>query len=95
LEGGSGGELTVDRAFTTMASVLYDAVVVRCGPRSVSTLSNDGYAVHFVVEACKHLKPIGAYGTARCTNRESPCRRTEVVGDQHRCRRRQTDPVSA
>lgn len=62
LAGGSGGELRVDRSFTTMASVLYDAVVVACGPRSVSTLSDDGYAVHFVTEAYKHLKPIGAYG---------------------------------
>jgi len=62
LRGGSGGELPVDRAFTTMASVLYDAVVVACGPDSVETLSHDGYAVHFVVEAYKHLKPIGAYG---------------------------------
>ncbi len=62
LRGGSGGELPVDRAFTTMASVLYDAVVVACGPDSVSTLSRDGYAVHFVAEAYKHLKPIGAYG---------------------------------
>lgn len=62
LRGGSGGELPVGRAFTTMASVLYDAVVVACGPDSVSTLAGDGYAVHFVVEAYKHLKPIGAYG---------------------------------
>ncbi|ORW91556.1 catalase HPII [Mycobacterium sp. IEC1808] len=62
LRGGSGGELPVDRAFTTMASVLYDAVVVACGPDSVATLSEDGYAMHFVVEAYKHLKPIGAYG---------------------------------
>lgn len=62
LRGGSGGELPVDRAFTTMASVLYDAVVVACGPDSVATLSEDGYAVHFVIEAYKHLKPIGAYG---------------------------------
>jgi catalase len=62
LQGGSGGELPVDRAFMTMASVLYDAVVVACGPRSISTLSGDGYAMHFVTEAYKHLKPIGAYG---------------------------------
>jgi catalase len=62
LRGGSGGELPVDRAFTTMASVLYDAVVVACGPDSVSTLADDGYALHFVIEAYKHLKPIGAYG---------------------------------
>jgi catalase len=62
LRGGSGGELPVDRAFTTMASVLYDAVVVACGPDSIETLSGDGYAMHFLVEAYKHLKPIGAYG---------------------------------
>ena len=87
LEGGSGGELPVDRAFTTMASVLYDAVVVACGPDSVSTLSNDGYAVHFVVEAYKHLKPIGAYGAgiellraAHIENRLAD--NTEVVNDQ-------------
>ena len=48
LSGGQGGEVTVDRAITTMASVLYDAVVVPCGPDAVQTLSNDGYAVHFV-----------------------------------------------
>lgn len=62
LSGGSGGELAVDRAFTTMASVLYDAVVVPCGPDAVETLSGDGYAMHFVTEAYKHLKPVGAFG---------------------------------
>jgi catalase len=63
LSGGSGGEVAVDRAFTTMASVLYDAVVVPCGPESVETLSKDGYATHFIVEAYKHLKAVGAFGT--------------------------------
>jgi catalase len=62
LSGGSGGELLVDRAINTMASVLYDAVVVPCGPDSVATLSDDGYAVHFVTEAYKHLKAVGGFG---------------------------------
>jgi catalase len=62
LTGGSGGELAVDRAINTMASVLYDAVIVPCGPESVAALSNDGYAVNFVTEAYKHLKPVGAFG---------------------------------
>ncbi|WP_102144961.1 catalase [Mycobacterium hubeiense] len=62
LSGGQGGELSVDRAITTMASVLYDAVVVPCGPASVEALANDGYAVHFVTEAYKHLKAVGAFG---------------------------------
>jgi catalase len=63
LAGGSGGELAVDRAITTMASVLYDAVVVPCGPESVEALSKDGYAKHFIVEAYKHLKAVGAFGS--------------------------------
>ncbi len=53
----------------------------------MSTLSNDGYAVHFVTEAYKHLKPIGAYGagidllrTAGITNRLAED--TEVLNDQ-------------
>jgi catalase len=62
LSGGQGGEIAVDRAITTMASVLYDAVVVPCGPDSVATLSDDGYAVHFVTEAFKHLKAVAGFG---------------------------------
>lgn len=62
LSGGSGGELPVDRAITTMSSVLYDAVVIPCGPDAVKALSEDGYAMHFVTEAYKHLKAVGAFG---------------------------------
>ncbi|HEY1839943.1 MAG TPA: catalase [Mycobacterium sp.] len=62
LSGGSGGEVAVDRSFTSVASVLYDAVVVPCGPESVETLGNDGYALHFVTEAYKHLKAVAASG---------------------------------
>jgi catalase len=72
LSGGSGGELPVDRAITTMASVLYDAVVVPCGPQSVTTLAGDGYAVHFVAEAYKHLKAVGAFGAGIDLLRKAP-----------------------
>ncbi len=58
-----GTEVSVDRAITTMASVLYDAVLVPCGPDSVRTLSRDGYALHFVLEAFKHAKPVAAFGS--------------------------------
>lgn len=58
-----GNQVTVDRALNTVASVLYDAVAVPCGPDSVRTLSADGYAVHFVREAYKHVKPVAAFGT--------------------------------
>lgn len=59
----NGDELPVDRAINTMASVLYDAVVVPCGPDSVQTLSADGDAVHFVAQAFKHAKPVAAFGS--------------------------------
>jgi catalase len=58
----NGEDLTADRALNTMASVLYDAVAVACGPESVATLSADGYAVHFVTEAYKHAKAVAAFG---------------------------------
>jgi len=60
---GSGEPLTADRQLNTMASVLYDAVVVSGGQESVETLSQDGYAVHFVTEAYKHAKAIAASGS--------------------------------
>ncbi|MEN3310080.1 MAG: catalase [Micromonosporaceae bacterium] len=50
------------RALTTVASVLYDGVVVAGGEASVAALARDGYAVHFVAEAYKHAKPVGALG---------------------------------
>ncbi|HVV18002.1 MAG TPA: catalase, partial [Pseudonocardiaceae bacterium] len=58
----SGADLTADRAINTMASVLYDAVAVSCGPDSIATLSADGYAVHFVAQAYKHAKPVAGFG---------------------------------
>jgi catalase len=58
----TGGELTVDRAMNTMASVLYDAVVVPGGDAAATTLSGDGYAMHFIAEAIKHAKPVAAVG---------------------------------
>ncbi|GAB2934559.1 catalase [Micromonospora polyrhachis] len=57
-----GSTLPVDRAITTMASVLYDAVVVPDGVTAAEALRADGYAVHFVAEAYKHAKPLGFVG---------------------------------
>ncbi len=62
IAGVDGDSVPVDRGITTMASVLYDAVLVPGGSASAERLSRDGYAVHFVAEAYKHLKTIGAFG---------------------------------
>ena len=57
-----GRDLGVDRAIDTVASVLYDAVVVPGGADSTRALLSDGCATHFVLEAYKHAKPVGAAG---------------------------------
>jgi catalase len=57
-----GGEMPVDRNLVTMASVLYDAVIIAGGAQSVDTLLQNGEAVHYATEAYKHAKAVGAVG---------------------------------
>ncbi|SLI30446.1 Catalase CatB [Mycobacteroides abscessus subsp. abscessus] len=61
-DGGDGDTLPVDRTLMTVASVLYDGVVVAGGQTGVETLTRNGEAVHFVLEAFKHAKPVAAFG---------------------------------
>ncbi len=77
----AGDDLPVDRAANTMASVLYDAVLVPCGPDSVATLRRDGYAMHFVIEAYKHAKPIAAFGSGVDLLREAGVGDTRLATD--------------
>jgi catalase len=60
VQAANGAQVDVTRAMPTMASVLYDAVLVPGGAESARTLKSDGLAVHFVAEAFKHGKAIGA-----------------------------------
>ncbi|GAA4577609.1 catalase [Planotetraspora kaengkrachanensis] len=53
---GQVGSLAVDRQLSAVSSVLYDAVLLADG----GELSENGHAVHFVREAFKHGKAIGA-----------------------------------
>lgn len=54
------GNVEVDARVDTLASVLFDALIVPGAAESVRTLSSDGYSVHFVAEAYKHFKPVAA-----------------------------------
>jgi catalase len=56
------GEVKSDRAIVTMSSVLYDGVLVAGGEQSVHSLLENGDAVHYVAEAYRHAKPVGAIG---------------------------------
>ncbi len=62
VRGLGGGELKPDMIHVTAASVLFDAVLVP--PGAAEALRTQGDAVHFIAEAFKHCKPIGALGEA-------------------------------
>jgi catalase len=66
------GGLGVDRPLLTMASVLYDAVLVAGGRGSAEALQANGSAVRYVAEAYKHAKPVGAIGEGVDLLREAP-----------------------
>ncbi len=57
-----GGKIEVDQTFLTTASVLYDAIYVPGGDRSIEALTAHGNPLSFIHEAFKHFKPIAATG---------------------------------
>jgi catalase len=58
----SGQQLPVDQALAATSSVLFDAVLVPGGASSAQLLLASGPAVHFVLEAYRHCKPICVIG---------------------------------
>ncbi len=62
IKSAEGGEIEVDKTFLTAASVMYDAIYVPGGARSIEALKAHGEAMTFIHEAFKHLKPIAASG---------------------------------
>ncbi|MCG0291025.1 catalase [Streptomyces sp. PSAA01] len=61
--GADGNGYAVDRALPTVASVLYDAVLLPGGPAGTPDLASDSAAMRFVRDAYRHGKPIGALGS--------------------------------
>jgi catalase len=62
LKSESGKDIPVDMTFLTAASVMFDAVIAASGPEDFKAINAIGDAVHFINEAFKHCKPIGALG---------------------------------
>jgi len=71
-EGTLEGGLGIDRGLLTMASVLYDAVLVAGGRAGVDALRSNGAAIRYVAEAYKHGKAVGAIGEGVDLLREAP-----------------------
>ncbi len=62
LKGADGDEVKIDFSLLTSSSVLFDAVYVAGGDKSVAALKQESDAIHFVNEAYKHCKAIAATG---------------------------------
>ena len=61
----SGAMLAVDASMEGLPSVAFDAVFIPGGDASITALSGDGVALHYVLEAYKHLKAIAYAGDAQ------------------------------
>ncbi len=55
-----GKELEVDKSQVTTGSVMFDAVFIPGGKKCAEALIKQGDAIHFINEAFKHCKAIGA-----------------------------------
>ena len=62
IKAADGQELEVDKTFLTGASVMFDAVYVPGGAKSIEALKTNGEALNFINEAFKHCKAIAATG---------------------------------
>ncbi|WP_213878138.1 catalase HPII [Pseudomonas sp. dw_358] len=60
-----GKSLAVDASAEGLPSVAFDAVWVPGGAASIKALGSNGVALHFLLEAYKHLKAIGASPDAK------------------------------
>jgi catalase len=79
-----GKAILVDRAMNTVASVLYDAVVVAGGHDGAAALADDGHAVHFVAETYKHAKPLAILGEGEQVVRQARLPVFETSDRPHR-----------
>ena len=59
-----GRQLVPDATIAGLPSIAFDAVFVPAGDSAAKTLGKDGDALHYVLEAYKHLKAIALCGAA-------------------------------
>ena len=83
LTAADGDQLPVNRALTTMASVLYDAILVAGGAGSIDTLLRDGEAVHYTSEAYKHGKAVAALDAGIRVLEQAPLPPVRLANNGH------------
>ncbi|MCC9135240.1 catalase [Pontibacter silvestris] len=71
----TGEEIETDKSHITTGSIMYDAIYIPEGEKSIEALLKEGDAVHFVNEAFKHCKAIATSG-----NGIALLQKAEVIG---------------
>ncbi len=74
----SGKQIPVDGSFLTDASVLYDAVYIPDGEKSIAALLTEPNAIHFVNEAYRHCKAIGTGAESVAFLKETSAKEIEL-----------------
>jgi len=65
VKGSDGNSLLPDGSLAGLPSIMFDAVLVPGGEPAVQAMAADGTALHYVLEAYKHLKAIALLGEAK------------------------------
>ncbi|AHM58985.1 catalase [Flammeovirgaceae bacterium 311] len=60
LKSADGQEVEVDKSHITTGSIMYDAIYIPGGQKSIEAMKKQGDALHIINEAFKHCKPIAA-----------------------------------
>ncbi len=60
IKGDKGNDIMVNKTLFNTSSVLFDAVYIAGGQKSINALVNEPDAIHFINQAYKHCKAIGA-----------------------------------
>lgn len=80
-----GKQLEVGKNFVTTGSIKYDGLYIAVGKESVATLTMQGDALHFINEAFKHAKTIGASNEGVDLLMASAVKNTMTVAPDTKC----------
>ncbi len=77
-----GESVLPDKNFVSASSVLYDAIYVPGGEKSIDGLTHQPYVTEFINEAYKHCKPIAASGEGVALLRQTSIETKMSGGDE-------------
>jgi catalase len=72
LKGAAGNEFLIEFSFLTASSVLFDAIILPGGQRSIEALGDERDVIDFISEAYRHCKTIAAIGAGSSLLRACP-----------------------